>query len=319
MQPATLPEFGALLRFAEIAHGQPGRAQYQLALRFAIVGEEVTLTIDNRRLHQWHRHAGLDPVGDALILAAGQQLVVEVSGRDQRAGLGHPVGGGQLNATGLGGFVQGTVQRAAANDDFPAAEILVLRALGIEQHLQDRGHAMGEGDLLIAPQLTHHFRLVTPRVDLLDPQHRGHIGNAPGMDVEHRGDRHVHIVTAQQAHTVDAAGDRSGGQGVQHQLPVGEVHAFGVTGGTGGVERRGDRVFVEIREVIHRAGGGQQLLVLAYQVRQIGGLGLGVSQQQGLLYRVQLPGDGLVEADEIAVDQHEAVFGVVHGVEDLLR
>ncbi|MNE89029.1 hypothetical protein D3C80_1864030 [compost metagenome] len=106
---------------------------------------------------------------------------------------------------------------------------------------------------------------------------------------------------------------------MQHQLPVGEVHAFGVAGGTGGVERRGDRVLVEIREVIHRAGGGQQLLVLAHQVRQVGGLGLGVSQQQGFLYRGQLPGDGLVQADKIAVDQHEAVFGVVHGVEDLLR
>jgi hypothetical protein len=53
--------------------------------------------------------------------------------------------------------------------------------------------------------------------------------------------------------------------------------------------------------------------------RQVGGLVRPVGQQQGLVDGGQLPGDGLVQADELAVDQHEAVFGVVHGVEDLLR
>ena len=32
-----------------------------------------------------------------------------------------------------------------------------------------------------------------------------------------------------------------------------------------------------------------------------------------------MPGDALVERGELAVDQHEAVIGVVHGVEDLVR
>jgi hypothetical protein len=36
------------------------------------------------------------------------------------------------------------------------------------------------------------------------------------------------------------------GQGVQHQLAMGEVHALGVAGGAGGVEGGGHRVFVEI-------------------------------------------------------------------------
>ncbi|BBP66967.1 hypothetical protein PHLH5_45080 [Pseudomonas sp. Cab53] len=67
------------------------------------------------------------------------------------------------------------------------------------------------------------------------------------------------------------------------------------------------------------AGGGQQLLVLAHQVRQLGGFFRQVGEQQGLLDRGQVPGNGLVQADELAVDQHEAVLGVVHGVEDLLR
>ncbi|MOA55319.1 hypothetical protein D3C78_1790900 [compost metagenome] len=68
-----------------------------------------------------------------------------------------------------------------------------------------------------------------------------------------------------------------------------------------------------------RAGRRQQLLVLAHQVRQFGGLVRAIGQQQGLVDRGQLPGNGLVKADKIAVDQHEAVLGMVHGVEDLLR
>jgi hypothetical protein len=44
-----------------------------------------------------------------------------------------------------------------------------------------------------------------------------------------------------------------------------------------------------------------------------------VGQQQGLVDGGQVPGDGLVQPDELAVDQHKAVLGVVHGVEDLLR
>ncbi len=136
--------------------------------------------------------------------------------------------------------------------------------------------------------------------------------------MEHRGDGHVHVVAAQQAHAVDAAGDRSFGQGVQYQLPMGEVHALGVAGGAGGVEGGGHRVFIEVREVVARAGGCQQLLVLAHQAGQLGRFVRAIGQQQGLVNGCQLPGNGLVEAYEIAVDQHHAVFGVVHGVEDLL-
>src|SRR5690606_41931054 len=37
------------------------------------------------------------------------------------------------------------------------------------------------------------------------------------------------------------------------------------------------------------------------------------------LHRGELPGNTVVQRHEFAVDQHEAVFGVVHGVEDLFR
>jgi len=100
---------------------------------------------------------------------------------------------------------------------------------------------------------------------------------------------------------------------------MGEVHALRIAGSTGGVERGGDGVLVEILKVVVRTGGGQQLLVLADQIRQLGGLFRQIGQQQGFLHRGQVRRDGLIQSDELAVDQHEAVLGVVHGVEDLLR
>ncbi|MNG97505.1 hypothetical protein D3C79_566210 [compost metagenome] len=319
VQPAPLPQLLALFRLFEVAHGQPGCAQYQLALGLAIGRKEVALCIDDRRLHQRHRHTGLDPVGDALVLAAGLKFVVQVRGGNQRAGFRHAVRGGQLDPTRQRGLIQRAVERTAADDDFPATEVLALGGRAVEQHLQDGRHAMRERDLLFAPQLDQHVRLIAPRVHLLHAEHGRGIGNAPGVHVEHRGNGHVHVIAAEQAHAVDAAGDGRLGQGVQDQLPMGEIHALGIAGGARGVERGGNRVLVEIGEVVARAGRREQLLVFADQVGQVGGLVRAVGQQHGLVDRGQLPGDGLVQADEVAVDQHHAVFGVVHGVEDLLR
>ncbi|MCY1421415.1 hypothetical protein D9M71_370720 [compost metagenome] len=106
---------------------------------------------------------------------------------------------------------------------------------------------------------------------------------------------------------------------MQHQLAVGEIHTLGIAGGAGGVEGGGDRVLVEVRERIARAGIRQQRLVFAHAVGQRAALVGGVGQQHGLLHRGQLRLDALVERHELAVDQHEAVLRVVHGVEDLVR
>lgn len=59
------------------------------------------------------------------------------------------------------------------------------------------------------------------------------------------------------------------------------------------------------------------MLVLADKVRQLGSFFRQVGQQQGFLHRGQVFGNRLVQTDELAVDQHKAVLGVVHGVENL--
>ncbi|MNM56614.1 hypothetical protein D3C81_677890 [compost metagenome] len=319
MQPATLPQLLAFLWFLEIPHGQPRGSQHQLALSLAICREEIAIAIDDRCLHQRHRDTCLDAVGHAFVVAAGLQFIVQVRGRNQRARLGHAIGCSQLNAPGQRRLIKRAVERTATDYDLPAAEVLALGARTIEQHLQDGRYAVRECDLLVPPELDQHFGLVSARIHLLHAEHGRRVRDAPGMHVKHGRDGHVHIVAAKQAHAVDTAGYRSCRQGVQHQLPVGEIHPFWVPGGASGVESGGDRVLVEIREVVHRAGRRQELLVLTDQVGQVGGFLLAIGQQQGFLDRGQLPGDGLVKADKVAVDQHEAVIGVIHGVEDLLR
>ncbi|MNF55320.1 hypothetical protein D3C84_367770 [compost metagenome] len=319
MQPAMLPEFLAFLRLAEIALGQPRRSQHQFALGLAIRRQHVAIDAHDRRLDQRHRYPGLDPVGDLLILAAGQQLVVDVRAGDQRAGFRHAIGSRQLDTARLGGIVEGTVQRTAADDHLQPAKVMALGTRGIEHHLQDGRYTVGKADLLLLDQLAQQLRLVAPRIHLLDAQHGGDIRNAPGMHMEHRSNRHVDIVGTQQAHAVEAAQHTGRRQGVQHQLPMSEIHALGIAGGAGGVEGGGHRVFIEIGEVVARTGGRQQLLVLADQTRQFGGFLLGIGQQQGLLDRGQLRGYAVVEGHELTVDQDELILGVVHGVENLLR
>ena len=318
MQPAVLPEFLALLRLAEIALSQPRGTQYQLALGFAIVRQEASVGGHDRRLDHRHRHTGLDPVGGALIFATGQQLFVDMGTGDQRAGFRHAVGGRQLNTASLGGLVQRAIQGAAANDQLPAAKVDAGRALGVEDHLQDGRHTVGEGHLLALPQVHQQLGIVAPRIDLFDPEHGRHIRQAPGVHMEHRGDRHIDIIGAHQANAVEATHCRRGGQGVQHQLPMGEVHTLRIARSAGGVEGGSHRVFVKIGKGITAAGGGQQVFILTDQSRKIGSLVFGIGQQQGLFDRGQLAGDAVVERYKLAVHQHEFVVGVIHGVENLV-
>ncbi len=317
-QPAARPQFGTFFRLTIVAFCQPGRAQDQFTLGFAIGRQKVALLIDDRGVYQHSRNPGLDPVGDLFVFAAGFQLFVDVRDRNQRSGFRHAVGSGELNALGLGRLIQAAIQCAAANDDFPAAEIDILSRLGVEQHLQDGRHAMREGDLLPAPQLHQQFGLVAAGIDLLEPQHGRGIRNAPGVHMEHRSDGHVDVIGAEQPCAVDAAHDGRQPQGVQHQLAVGEIDPFGVASGAGGVKHGGDRIFVEILECVLGAGCRQQRLILADKVGQVSGLVGQVRQQQGLFDGGQVSGHGLIKAGELAVDQHQAVIGMIDGVSDLL-
>ncbi|MNE23855.1 hypothetical protein D3C80_1171270 [compost metagenome] len=104
---------------------------------------------------------------------------------------------------------------------------------------------------------------------------------------------------------------------MQHQLAVGEVHPFGVARGAGGVEQRRHRVLVEVVELGFRAGGGQQRFVLA-QHGQRSGRRLRVRKLHVAAHGPQLTVNLLQQRHEVVMHQHQVVFGVVHGVGNLL-
>ena len=53
---------------------------------------------------------------------------------------------------------------------------------------------MREGHAFGLDELEQHFGRVAARIDLLEPGQRRRIGKAPGVDMEHRRDRHVDVV-----------------------------------------------------------------------------------------------------------------------------
>ncbi|MNP32921.1 hypothetical protein D3C76_1261270 [compost metagenome] len=163
--------------------------------------------------------------------------------------------------TGFAGKTQG--QRTATQEHFPAVEIGGLALLTGEEHLQDGRHTVGKRHLLLLIKPDQAIGFVAAGVHLLDAHQGSDVRHAPGMHMEHRRDRHVHVIGTQQRRPLVDAQCPHGIQGVQDQLAMGEIHALGVAGGAGGVEQRRYRILVEIGKVILVRTLRQQLLVLA--------------------------------------------------------
>nr|WP_272963014.1 hypothetical protein [Alcanivorax jadensis] len=136
--------------------------------------------------------------------------------------------------------------------------------------------------------------------------------------MEHGRDRHVDVVLVETS--MPGTGQRgAAGEGVQHQLPVGEVHALGQAGGAGGVEGGGAGVFVQLRELEAGRCLGQQLFVFAGQGQRIAAFYTIVVEQDVGLHRLDAILDGFQDRQEFAVHQDGIILGVVDGVEHLLR
>jgi hypothetical protein len=115
---------------------------------------------------------------------------------------------------------------------------------------------MREAHCLAMDQPHQRIGVIAPWIDLFHPERRGDIRKAPAVNMEHRGDGHVDIALVDAA-VAGSAQSRAGRQGVQHELAMAEVDAFGKPGGSGGpggVEGRGAGVLVELRKVMMRLG-----------------------------------------------------------------
>ena len=173
---------------------------------------------------------------------------------------------------------------------------------------------------LVCHQAADHVGLVAARIDLLEPEQGGQIREAPGVDMEHRRQRHVHVLAVDMALALGAAHCRRAAQGVQHQLAVAEIDALRVARGTArGVEGGGLGVLVEIREVgmcVSAAASSASYSPAALN----GGAGMSASSpiRMKALDGLQ-PGRDLGEDGKklAAIDDQQVGAGMVQGVQDL--
>ena len=248
-----------------------------------------------------------------------QVFRLQVRGAQQRAGFRHTVTGVHVNAEPRGRVAQALGQCAAADQDMPVAEVCGLDGFGGHHHLHDGWHTVRHGDPVSLDQVDQQLRLVAARINLFDPQHGGSIGHTPGVNVEHGGNRHIHGRRAQQGHFIEVSNGAGHGQGVQYQLPVAEIDAFGIAGGACGVEGGGHAVFVKVREIELVVGFGQQGFVLAKRVNRGCCCAVAVGQLNPGFDGFDFVFNAFDDRHKVVMYQHHIVFRVVHGVHDLLR
>ena len=192
VQPASFPQLLAFVRLFEVALGQPGGPGDHFTLGFAIMGYRFAIRIDNFQFHHGHGFTGLHP--DCGLLLQGQFKIRrgEVGGAQQRAGFRHAVAGEHLDAQFRPRIAQAFGQGAATDEHMPVAQVGGLDGLGGHHHLHDGGHAVGEADFVLLEQIHQQLGFIATGIDLLYSHHGGRVRHAPGVNVEHGRDRHIH-------------------------------------------------------------------------------------------------------------------------------
>lgn len=107
-------------------------------------------------------------------------------------------------------------------------------------------------------------------------------------------------------------------QGVQNNLTMREVNAFGKTGCACRIKRGGLGIFIEIGKVKVGRRRSQKLFIFSVtdQIR-LGQFGV-VRKKNNLLHRFQLAPDGCQQRQKISVDKDDIGFGMIHRVFDLI-
>ena len=213
VQPTAGPQFLGFLRVMQVTLSQPGRANHHFPLTLAVVGHVVHFRIDDTQLHHGHRAAGAGAVVRLGFQVGLFQFRGQLRQGQQWTSLAHAVTGVDIDAALQGTHGQGLGQGGTADDHFPATQVDALGRFRLQQHLDDGGNAVGESDLLGDQQFEQGGRLIATRVHLLHPHQGGHVGNTPGMHVEHGGNRHVDVVFVETP-LAHAGHGRAAGKGV---------------------------------------------------------------------------------------------------------
>ena len=178
---------------------------------------------------------------------------------------------------------------------------------------------MGESDPFGLDQLDEQRRIVAAGIDLLDAGERRRPREAPGVNVEHRSDRHIDVVAIEAPVLRRESEQGELGHCVQHKLTMAEVDAFRQAGRARRVESRRLHILVEIGKGVIRRGGREKLLVFAGELKLARRRRLTVAERDKRLDLRQLRQDRLNEIDKLVVDEERRRPCMIDRIGDLLR
>ena len=246
VKPASVPQLAAAGLVAVVALGEPGAAEDELPHLLAVRREERVVWPPDPRLDQWEGEAGAAEDVELRLAVGTGMLRLQVGCCHDRTRFRHPVAPHDADAAGLGLGGEPLGERGPTDHELQAGIVDAGGRGMMEEHLDERRHAVGKGDRVPLDQFRQPLRLVLAGIDLLQPEHRCQVGDPPGVDVEHRRQGEIGVVGMNADGLLMGGEGRPGGERVEDDLPVGEVDPLRVAGGAGGVEERGDGVLVEI-------------------------------------------------------------------------
>ena len=320
-QPSASNASRARLRVAEIGRRDPGPAHEQHARRAPVVGQALALLAHDLELDAPDRMPLLLLDLVALLDRQPRARRIERADRADRAHLGHAPAVQHLDPVLQLEGLDHRKRRRSATDHHPLqrgqppAGLLQV----VEQTEPDGRHAGREGHPLalellvqagaIQPWPRHHH----PRAD-----QRAGVGQAPGIDVEHRHDRQHRLPGAEP----DRIRQRDR-QRMQHGRAVVVEGTLGIAGRAGGVAEAAGRGLVEHRPVVLGGVCRDQALVapdLDAGLRQAGRRQVGiVGEDEDALEAPELRREALEQRQEHRVGEQIAVLGVIDDVGDLVR
>ncbi len=228
---------------------EPWGANDDFAGHFAVVGDILHVGVHDADVDQGNGTSGLRPEVHFLVGNPAQHRCLEMRQAENRARLRHSVAGKDIDAARHGPQGEHLGESSASNHHGQATQICLGAPGGVEQHEQDRRHAMGEGHALVPDQLQEQIGNITPRIDLLGACGGRGVGEPPRMDMKHRGDRHVDAFAMKAALLGGHSEGRELADRVENHLPMAEIDALRRSGRPAGVKGRGLSVLVEIGKV----------------------------------------------------------------------
>ncbi len=315
-EPAVLVErLGARLVVVEVGADHRGALHQQFAHGFTVLGHFVAVVVD--QLHAYAEQ--LPALGGFQFNALFQgQVRLAFGERAHGAGgvhFGHAPALHHVHLIVLFKGAHHAARRRRAADRHAlerAGFTPVALDLG-EQAEPYGGYAPGGVHVLFVHQPEQAVAVQgRARHDQRRPGQRRHVGQPPGVDVEHRHHRQHPV-----AHREGAAGADHGEHRLQQAGAVRIERALGGAGGTGGIAQRAGGVFVQLRPVVVVRLIFQQCLV-AEQVLAVGHMRAVGHRHIAGVFR-ELVAQAGHQRREGGVEEQQAVVRVVDDIGHLLR